>query len=393
MASVAARTWKKPDGSTGRGWQVRYIDPATGKRPGKMFDLKKEAEAYKRKVEREIEDGTHIVAAGAMTVKQVCEQYMSSCDAKVERGEIGRGYAQKLECLIRLHIVPEIGATPFKNLTTENIDDLYNVLTKRLDAAYARVVLGKLATIERFAGRRRYVLTTPVASALQGIRAPAAARIREFTPEEINRLLRACLTKPRGWQERRAAMLAAFVHLSACCGLRIGEIRALDWNSVDLERGQLAITRSITQGMELKGTKSVAGRRDVPLPDHLVTMLRVWGDRHAITNDGGYVFSTSRGKPIDHRDMLRSWYALLDAVGLGREDDGFHFHALRHFAGSWWIANGMPITDVALQLGHGDASTTLRVYAHAISKLQDRRPAMARISAALVALPDAIIDA
>ena len=67
MASVARRPGKDKKGNP-YGWTVRYIDPATGKRPCATFALKKDADAYKRKVEREIEDGLHVVASDQMTV-------------------------------------------------------------------------------------------------------------------------------------------------------------------------------------------------------------------------------------------------------------------------------------------------------------------------------------
>lgn len=41
-----------------------------------------------------------------------------------------------------------------------------------------------------------------------------------------------------------------------------------------------------------------------------------------------------------------------------------HLHALRHFAASAMIGDGQDVRTVAGRLGHADASTTLKVYAH-----------------------------
>ena len=44
------------------------------------------------------------------------------------------------------------------------------------------------------------------------------------------------------------------------------------------------------------------------------------------------------------------------------------FHELRHTSASILIAQGMEVTAVAKRLGHADASTTLRVYAHSFEE-------------------------
>lgn len=45
-------------------------------------------------------------------------------------------------------------------------------------------------------------------------------------------------------------------------------------------------------------------------------------------------------------------------------------HALRHFAATHLIGEGVDVRTVAAQLGHADATTTLRVYAHALDERQ-----------------------
>ena len=45
--------------------------------------------------------------------------------------------------------------------------------------------------------------------------------------------------------------------------------------------------------------------------------------------------------------------------------EGFHPHLLRHTSASLSLTNGGDIKSIADRLGHADASTTLRMYAHA----------------------------
>jgi integrase len=51
-----------------------------------------------------------------------------------------------------------------------------------------------------------------------------------------------------------------------------------------------------------------------------------------------------------------------------------HLHQLRHFAATQLIGGGTDVRTVAGRLGHRDASTTLRVYSHALPE-RDREAA------------------
>src|SRR5262249_24780268 len=65
--------------------------------------------------------------------------------------------------------------------------------------------------------------------------------------------------------------------IALLCGLRRGEIVALRWLAVDLDRGQLSVVASIEQtkkAVREKPPKSARGRRTVALPSMLVEELR-----------------------------------------------------------------------------------------------------------------------
>lgn len=383
MASVTPRVWTKADGSPGRVWMVRYLDPATGKRPGKSFDLKKDAEAFKRKVEREIEDGTHVTKGQALTVSEVCAKYVEASEARRRRGEVGRTRLVQINIMVDKHIAPVIGAKRFCDLTVADVDRLYDVLSEKVSTFYARLIVSNLGTIERWAARQGYLRTSPVSTALKGIKRQKVERIEEFTSEQVMTILSHVIRR-KAVRPRYGALIGCFVHLAACCGLRIGEILALDLDSINLERRVIRVRRNLTQLGELKGPKSEAGNRDVPMPDHLHAMLRIWIEKYYRENDGNYIFTTYASKRMEASNIRHGWRVVLKECDLYKRGAVFHFHALRHFAGSWWLENGMAIQDVAMQMGHADASTTLKIYAHTLSKIDDRQAAMTRMGALLL---------
>lgn len=386
MASVTKRKWTAPDGTAKEAWMVRYLDPATGKRPGKTFDMKKDADAYRRKVEREIEDGTHVSASLALTVKEVCARYVTAAEARQRRGEIGATRLIEIRIFVDKHIVPNIGHKNFRDLTPADVDGFYDTLTDTLSAFYARQILSNLGTMERWAARQGFLKTSPVTNALTGIKSAAVPRIEEFTLEQATMILGHVLTRPNR-RKRYGAVVACFVHLAACCGLRMGEISALDRDSIDLDRKVIRVRRNRTCLGEIKGPKSKAGNRDVPIPDHLCEMLARWMGTYYLENEHSLVFTTYHATAIGPTNIRYGWHEVLKQCGLYRPGAIFHFHALRHFAGSWWLENGMPVQDVSLQLGHSNASTTLSVYAHTISKVADRQVAMTQMGRLLLNAP------
>src|SRR5258705_7469454 len=80
------------------------------------------------------------------------------------------------------------------------------------------------------------------------------------------------VARPRGSRLRVPAMVALFA------GARLGEVLALRWSRVDLDRKVIEIREALeattAHGIRFKPPKSKAGRRDIILPDVLVDVLR-----------------------------------------------------------------------------------------------------------------------
>ena len=88
----------------------------------------------------------------------------------------------------------------------------------------------------------------------------------------------------------------------------------------------------------------------------------------AWNNNLNLVFTTPIGTPLDKDNVTkRELPPVLKAAGISTK---VRFHDLRHIAASLALAQGVPIPDVSQMLGHADAATTLRVYAHAIPGAQ-----------------------
>ena len=72
------------------------------------------------------------------------------------------------------------------------------------------------------------------------------------------------------------------------------------------------------------------------------------------------MFASVTGTALDEANVRKAFNRILDAAELDRRGP----HQMRHTFASLLLQDGAPITYVSRQLGHKDASITLRVYAH-----------------------------
>lgn len=153
--------------------------------------------------------------------------------------------------------------------------------------------------------------------------------------------------------------------LAAYAGLRIGELRALRWEDVDLAANVLHVRRSLLPDGTAKQPKTRAGIREVPLLPELRRLLVAWKLKAPHSKPGDLIIGTADGLPVADRNLRR---ALDDAKAKAKlsvgDDKRLSWHSLRHsFASMLATDLELPATTLAQLVGHADAGFTLRVYA------------------------------
>jgi len=145
-------------------------------------------------------------------------------------------------------------------------------------------------------------------------------------------------------------------------GLRVGELRALQWNDVDLVARRLHVRRAADDKGKLKSPKN--GRsRVVDLPDRAVEVLRAHKDLR-----GPFVFCRDDGSILQRYDCES---ASIEEVGDGPLARAccraglrrVGWHGLRHSYASHLVMRGATPTSVKELLGHSSITMTVR-YAH-----------------------------
>lgn len=156
------------------------------------------------------------------------------------------------------------------------------------------------------------------------------------------------------------------VLLAVTTGMRRGEILGLQWRDVDLEGRTLTVARSLgvstADGVFLKEPKTKRSRRTLLLA--AVTVEALKEAKEAVGGDpkpDDFVVRGFSGGYWGPSQFSSEFCRTAKDKGLP-----YRFHDLRHAHASQLLALGTPIPVVSARLGHCDAATTLRVYAHVL---------------------------
>jgi len=158
-------------------------------------------------------------------------------------------------------------------------------------------------------------------------------------------------------------------------GLRLGEICALRWEDIDMQRGTLNVCRTVHRVSAKNGNfktkltidlpKSKSSNRVIPLPDDLIVIL------NNQQNCGGYLLHSS--KPTDPRTFEYRFDKMLKECGITHKN----FHVLRHTFATNCILNGMDMKSLSEILGHSSVQITMDRYVHPL--MEQKRVHMNRL--------------
>lgn len=171
-------------------------------------------------------------------------------------------------------------------------------------------------------------------------------------------------------QTAESDRLHALYVVAVTVGLRPGEMLALRWSDVDLEAGTLRVNRALS-GSEFAATKTPRSRRKVELSNTARAALRAHRKRQleeqmkkaGLWKDHGLVFPSAVGTPLSHRNVVRSFKALLTRASL---PSGTRLYDLRHTCATLLLNSNVHPKYVQELLGHASIAQTLDTYSHVL---------------------------
>jgi integrase len=168
--------------------------------------------------------------------------------------------------------------------------------------------------------------------------------------------------------------MEAFLTVALYGGLRLGELQAVTWDTIDFDKRTLRVRRSYRDGRGLSEVKTDHSNRTIDLSAPMINVLRArrkaqmadqaeagrlgmpWG------NVEGFAFTNEFGLITDRNVIRREFHAALRKAHLPT----IRFHDLRHSSATLQLAAGVQPTVVSANLGHARVSITLDLYSHAM---------------------------
>ncbi len=341
------------------------VNPETGQRQQvkRRFDTEKGARGALAEIGDQASKGM-FVARKAVTVDELCEDWIASLHNA--RATTINAYRYALAPLAERH-----GDMPVQKLTRPDLDrllvDLRDGGTKtakgHIRRAWSPRSLNKAVDAWRALldyGVECRELSRNVAAGMKKV-PRARAEMGTYTPEEISAVLRAADKDRNG-------------HLwyLALSGLRRGEIAGLKWSDIDLAAGTITVARNRVQAgagnVVENDPKTLSSCRTLPLDEGLIGVLKRALARYArerlalgaAHTDSGYVAVNEAGEPYTPDTLTRMWRKLTKTAGVRP----IRLHDARHSCGTALHLRGVPMAVIAKWLGHADAATTARIYAH-----------------------------
>jgi integrase len=174
--------------------------------------------------------------------------------------------------------------------------------------------------------------------------------------------------------------LAVYYVLLSELGPRRGEGLGLRRRDIDFQAKTIRIAQQVTRNPMTNETaittpKSEAGKRDLPVSDSTILLLREQCMRVGAMRPESLVFPGKDGKQRQPNSVTQHFRRLCRRLGY----DGYTLHSLRKFAVTDWRASGMDLEVAAAMAGDQATGVTANIYS--IATMERKRAALEKRNA------------
>lgn len=313
---------------------------------GKRYEVsaKTEAELYEKIARKKIELEQGKVKESNILVKD----YLKSWVETFKEPYVGKATMTMYNTKIKL-INDYIGYLRLKDVTST---DIQRIITKEFEKGRSKSHIDKIMLTLSQAMERAVIDRKISYDPTLGITKPKLEenKRRAVTNEERQAILTVAKTHRYG----------RWIRVMLYMGVRPSETALLQGKDIDFER----------QELHVRGTKSRAADRFVPIPEPIIDDFRGY-------TGNAYLFTTSRGNPPSER-RIRSWWEAFKRdldIQLGATvyrnkiiesviAKDLKLYCLRHTYGTDAVSAGVPIATLSELMGHEDIRTTKKYYIH-----------------------------
>jgi len=358
-------------------------DPITGKRLQPRLNASTVGELKRLYADaiRKVDQGGYTNAA-----KQTVAEYMAYwLDTYAKAATKPRTY-DTYALMIKHHITPAIGHVRLDKLTPTDLATLYR---QKLDGGRKDSKPGGLSprTVRYIHATIREALAHAMKWGIVHRNVADAVDAPKLSSREMTTWNAAQVTTFLAIAEATTRYAPVFM-LAVLTGLRRGELLAVRWRDIDLDRGILAVRQTLVDRngtLSFSSPKTHRSSRPVDLPESAIAALKAHRrtqleERLAagpIWQDHDLVFATDLGRPIHPRNLFRAMQVAITKAKL----PPIRFHDLRHTHATLLFQADVHPKIVSERLGHATIGLTLDVYSHTLPGMQ--REAASRLDAML----------
>lgn len=255
--------------------------------------------------------------------------------------------------LLRLHIVPIIGAKRLQKLRPDDLKALYASMTQKDLSASSQ---GQVHRFLRHAFREAVeqdLITKNLTDTIKPTqRQTEKPELPAYTPDEAKRFVDACREDLRG----------AWLEFAISTGMRRGEICGLQWADVDFTARTIKIQRSVSENrgkLSIGTPKTANSIRTIYLSNRVIEIIKT---QKAMYDDhgwnSGFIFPDTKGNVMRPDNIRRIMKRICEAAKVR----AIRIHGLRHTYASLSLRSGTPVEVVSQQLGHSTVAFTLECY-------------------------------
>ena len=300
------------------------------------------------------------------------------------------------EQLLQKHILPVIGHLKLSRILPVHLNKLYNTLcSERKDGkpgGYSsktlRHVHNLINNIFTAAIKWNITIDNPCERVTTPKLTPTCDKLKFFTLEETQLFLKV-IGEPNDYDTQLAHMqFQLFYHLAIFCGLRKGELIALEWSDLDFTESSVSITKStsmIDGEMITKKPKTNSSIRRISVPVSVMQLAKQYRKeqlQHKLSlgsdwKGQNYIFIQWNGQQMHPDTPYKKFKKIIKRYNNTVTDEkdklpDIPLHGLRHTSATLLISQNIDVKTVSTRLGHSQASTTIDIYTHALKQLDKK---------------------
>lgn len=364
MSRKGTNVYKRKDGR----WEGRYVKgyDISGKRVLGFVYGKTYKEALEKKNKAQAECKKFPFSNEDMLFAEAARQWYQKEEIGLKPSSL-----MKYQRILDSHILPFFGRYKCSQINSELVNQYIlkksiegNLKTSEgLSSSTIRDIVRIICTIANYVEE-----TTGLHMNIHHIALPKIKKQPRsvFTQEDVKKLVLALS------EECDKDLRCVGILLCMYTGLRIGELCALKWSDINLEKETLCITKTMqrienstkkcTKKMRktcvIEGEpKTCSSRRIIPLPSVLVQILKIYKVSY---EEDAYLLSGSVKKYVEPRNFQYFFKNFQEKNGI----KPLNCHALRHTFATMGVASGIDIKSLSEILGHSNVNITLNYYVH-----------------------------